>query len=68
MLAAEPKTSREDDIRNWDGEFTMAVKCIYAAFRTPRRRRKEIIRWLNNNPSPRTAKERLRNILSAVGN
>jgi hypothetical protein len=58
--------TNERDIADYDAEREMAFKRIAERFNTPRRKRKEMLKWYQEHPSPRTEQEQLRNLKRAI--
>ena len=60
--------TNENKVEDHDAERTMAFKRIAEKFRSPRRRRQEMLKWHREHPSPRTGQELFRNIIRAIWN
>lgn len=53
-------------LEEWRGDRREAFKRIQEAYRQPRRRTKEMLKWLKAHPSPMHPAEQLRNLKRAL--
>ncbi len=63
-----PRDTHEREVEDYDAEREMAFKRISERFNTSHRKRKEMLKWHREHPSPRTAQEQLRNLKRAIWN
>lgn len=59
-------TPHERECAAYDAERKEAFKRIVEEFEKPRRRTREMLKWYEMNPSPRTPEEQLRNLRRAI--